>query len=380
MSAAVYRLGLIVEQSLGHTTHGLNLQERLSQDLSIEAYWFLPPFEVSGLAARLPLFNSNWTVRAGLRTRRELAMMWRRARLDALFFHTQVTATLASDWLRRVPSVVSLDATPRQMDQLGQVYTHSTGPEWLERAKWRASCNIFRHARRLVTWSDWARAGLVDEYEVPAEKVCVIPPGVDTQAWQPPVKQRASGDPVRVLFVGGDFARKGGPELLKAFRALHETWQPQAELHVVTKTALTGGNGVFVYNDLTPNSAQLRQLYHSCDIFCLPTRGDCLPMALAEAGAAGLPVISTRVAGIPEIVLHGNTGFLVQPGDVKDLCGRLTQLAANSELRKSQGAAGQHLAQERFDAKKNTDRLAALLKEVVNEERARNSGRRLHHE
>jgi glycosyltransferase involved in cell wall biosynthesis len=367
---ASYRLGMIIEQSLGHITHGLNLKERLAQDASITAHWVLPPYAVSGLAARLPLYGSNWTVRAGLRTRRQLSAMERHMQLDALFFHTQVTATLAGDWLKRVPSVISLDATPRQMDRLGQFYTHPTGPNWLENVKWRASRASFRLARRLVTWSEWARDGLVDEYEVPCEKITVIPPGVDTQAWQPPDSQRKPGDPVRILFVGGDFVRKGGPKLLEAFRALHTSWQPEAELHVVTQTPLSAGPGVFVYNDLTPNSEKLRQLYYTSDIFCLPTQGDCLPLALAEAGAAGLPVISTRVAAIPEVVLHGETGFLVDPGDVGDLCGRLAQLSANAELRRAQSQAGQRLIRERFDAKKNAARLVALLKSIVDEERA----------
>jgi glycosyltransferase involved in cell wall biosynthesis len=375
MNTAKYQLGLIIEQSLGHTTHGINLRESLAEDSDIEAHWGLPKFEMQGLAARLPFFNSNWTVRAGLRTRRILAAMSRQTKLDGLFFHTQVTATLATDWLKRYPSVISLDATPRQIDRLGQVYSHSTGPDWFENAKWRASRNTFRLANRLVTWSEWTRDGLVDEYEVPPEKVVVIPPGVDTLAWQPPVYQRPIGDPVRILFVGGDFDRKGGTDLVKAFRALHESWQPQAELHLVTKSEVTAGTGIFVYPDLTPNSDRLRQLYHNCDIFCLPTYGDCLPMALAEAGAAELPVISTRVAAIPEIVQHGESGYLVQPGDVQDLCGRLAQLAANTELRRKLGAAGQRLIQKRFDAKKNAVRLIELLKEVVDEQRAKETKR-----
>jgi glycosyltransferase involved in cell wall biosynthesis len=153
--------------------------------------------------------------------------------------------------------------------------------------------------------------------------------------------------------VGPSCWKRSAPCILPGSQRLSCTWSRKPAVR---------RPGVFVYNDLTPNSEKLRQLYYTSDIFCLPTHGDCLPLALAEAGAAGLPVISTRVAAIPEVVVHGETGFLVDPGDVGDLCGRLAQLSANAELRRAQSAAGQRLAQERFDAKKNAARLVALLK------------------
>ena len=53
-------------------------------------------------------------------------------KLDALFFHTQVPAILAQSWLRKIPGIVSLDATPLQYDELGAFYKHEQGPAWLE--------------------------------------------------------------------------------------------------------------------------------------------------------------------------------------------------------------------------------------------------------
>ena len=76
-----YRVGMIVEQALGHRTHAENLQQAVPRDPEIEAVWGLIPWEVDGLAARLPLYGSNWTVRAGLRARRHLARMARSGRL-----------------------------------------------------------------------------------------------------------------------------------------------------------------------------------------------------------------------------------------------------------------------------------------------------------
>ena len=140
-SRSTYRIGFVVEQALGHITHGENLQANVANEDNVEAHWVLPPFPAEGWAARLPVYRSNWTVRAGWRARRGLAALQRQTALDGLFFHTQVPAVLAQDWLNRLPGIVSLDATPRQYDRLGAYYQHEVGPEWLERLKWRLNRN-----------------------------------------------------------------------------------------------------------------------------------------------------------------------------------------------------------------------------------------------
>ena len=364
----MYRIGFIVEQALGHITHAKNLQANVPKDPQIEAHWALPPFETCGLAARLPLYRSNWTVRAGWRTRRALARFQRQNRLDALFFHTQVTAILSPDWLARIPSVVSLDGTPLQYDSLGQFYAHKTDPPWLENIKFRLNQTCYRRARRLVTWSEWAKKSLVDDYHVPPEKITVIPPGVNTAEWLRPAARTAHRGAVKILFVGGNLARKGGDLLLQAFRTLRER-HPDIELHLVTRDTVLPEAGVFAYYDVQPNSPQLKQLYFDADIFCLPTQGDMLPMVLSEAAAAGLPVVSTRLAAIPEIVRHGQSGFLIGVGDLPGLVESLERLIRQPDLRLRMGEQAVRVAQEGFDAQQNALRLLGLIKSMVDEQR-----------
>ena len=375
----MYRFGFILEQTLGHVTHSRNLREIISRDPEVEAYWGLPVWERDGLAGKIPVYGSKWTVQAGLRTRKILRALNRRSRLEALFFHTQVTAVLVPDWLRRIPSIVSLDATPRQYDRLGAFYGHTAGPAWLERWKWRLNRDCFRLSKHLVTWSGWARDGLVDEYEVPADKISVIPPGVDTQAWARPGQQDSHSGPVRILFVGGNLERKGGRLLLEAFRHLksavttHRQSPPSQtnggekidlELHLVTRTPVDPEPGVFVYSDLEPNSERLKSLFFKSDIFCLPTLGDCLPMVLSEAGATGLPVVSTRIAAIPEIVQDGKTGFLVPPGNLEALTAALQRLVLDPVLRQYQGQAAEQVVRHRYDTRRNANRLLELMKQI----------------
>jgi glycosyltransferase involved in cell wall biosynthesis len=116
---------------------------------------------------------------------------------------------------------------------------------------------------------------------------------------------------------------------------------------------------------MQPNSAPLKQLYHDSDIFCLPTYGDCLPMVLSEAGAAGIPCVATRVAGIPEIVLDGETGFLMPTGDVPALTESLRRLIEGPDLRARMGERAVAVVSERFDAERNAMRLLELLKGVA---------------
>jgi glycosyltransferase involved in cell wall biosynthesis len=170
------------------------------------------------------------------------------------------------------------------------------------------------------------------------------------------------------LFVGADLERKGGLLLLQAFRALRPLG---VELHMVTRAALPEEPGLFVYTQMQPNSPALKQLYHESDIFCLPTYGDCLPMVLSEAGAAGLPAVSTRVAGIPELVQDGVTGALVPAGDVPALVEALRALVLNPDMRLLQGERAVEVVRRDFDAQRNARRLLALLKQEADAARVK---------
>ncbi len=357
-----YRIGFIIEQALGHITHGQNLQENVAQDKTIDAAWGLPVWQKS----RIPLYKSNWTVQAGLQTRKLVGEMQRQGTLDALFFHTQVTAVLAANWVNKIPSVISLDATPKQYDSLGEFYAHDAGPAWLEQLKWKLNRNIFQAAQHIVTWSEWAKEGLIAEYEVPAARISVIPPGVNVSAWANP--QLRPDNAVKILFVGGNLERKGGLLLLEAFRNLRQS-AANLELHLVTKDELPTEPGLFIYNNMQPNSQPLKRLYHDSDIFCLPTYGDCLPMVLSEAGAAGLPAVSTQVAAIPELVRDGESGFIVPPGDVEALTIALRDLIHNPDLRRHQGVRATELVQKRYDAERNVGKLLTLLKQIADKKR-----------
>ena len=358
------RLGFALEYSLGHVTHAENLKRVLDRDGTVRpTYVDLPFHQTPGWWSRLPAVRSNWSLRASLGA--YLALRGRAGSLDGLLFHTQVTSLFSAGLMRKVPSVVSLDATPLQIDTLGRYYGHRpSANRRVEELKRRLNRRSFHAAQHLIAWSQWAKDSLVSEYGVAPEKVTVIPPGIDTARWSFPARAAGREQELQILFVGGDFLRKGGDTLLRAFRQLPRS--VRAHLHLVTMTegVADGVPGVTVHSGLKPNSEALLRLYAQADLFVFPTRADCLPLAVMEALAAGLPVITTQVAALSEAVTHGQTGWVVPPEDANALAQAITALAEDPVQRARFGVAARDAALERFDAGINYGRLVDVLKQV----------------
>ena len=156
--------------------------------------------------------------------------------------------------------------------------------------------------------------------------------------------------PLRLLFVGAYGDAKGTSDLVVALaqaraRGVH------ASLRVVGKpqylhehaplsrriTALGVDDAIDFVGILTPDS--LRREYRDADLLCLPSRREGLPMVVLEAMACGLPVLASEVGAVPDVVVDGITGVLVQPGDIAALERAIAWFAANPEHRERMGIA-----------------------------------------
>lgn len=354
----------VMEQQVGHRTYYQNLRRFIDEAPEIEATWVPVTYRDGGA------FWSNWSfvpdrVLGPLNGRFQVRKGLRRWPADILFFNTQVAAAIAGGSVlrhaRQRPYLISTDITPIQYDEMGAHYGHKADGEGLiSYYKHRVNVKLLNNAAFLLPWSNWARDSLVNDYGVPVERIEVNPPGVDLERWR--TQARDHGGPMRILFVGGDFHRKGGDILRAAFNRLPTG---SAELHLVTRTEMEPEPWVTVYNKMQPNSAELITLYQAADVFVLPTKAEAFGIAAVEASATGLPIIATAVGGIMDIVSDGETGFLVESGDVEMLAERLQQLAAQPELRGQMGQAARRRAEQRFDARRHAARLLEILQETA---------------
>ena len=352
----------VMEQHIGHRSYYLNLRRHIDPQPGVRARWVEVTYEQNGVIGtalkllpprlRGPLIGSSQVIQ-GLRQPYDIAI-----------FNTQVPAALSLGRANRKPAVLCLDITPVQYDQMAALYHHPTDRfELVRRFKHNANRRLLQNAARLLPWSSWVQDSLETDYGVNPEKIEILPPGVDLEFWKPDESRRSSLP--RILFVGGDFYRKGGEVLLDAFQSL----QPgSAELVLVTRTELPIRPGMRVYNHMQPNSPELIQLYQSCDIFVLPTQAEAFGIAAVEACASGLPVIATRVGGLSDIVLDGETGYLVTAQDAGMLARRLNELIDNASKRRAFAERSRRHASKHFDAYKNATRMLEILVEILRDE------------
>lgn len=357
-----------MEQTLGHVTHAENFRYWIAKDPDIRPTWIPIPCDTPDLWGQV--VTPNWTVKASLLAWKAVRAALRSERLDGLFFHTQVTALFAHRLMTKIPTVVSMDATPSNFDSIGTPYDHTPSRyRQIEAIKNALNRRTFNRARKLITWHEWGKRSLVRDYGVNADKVTVIPPGIDLERWNfpHPEAERMTG-PIRLLFVGGDFYRKGGEVALGAFqRHLSRV----CELDIVTREKVNtrGLSNVRVHHGLGPNAPALMNLYARANIFVFPTAGDCLPMVIMEAMASGLPVVTTSVGAIAEEVEHGVTGFLVPPGDEESLAAATLQLVQSKGLRRQMGAAARRAADRLFNGETNYGNVLTVCKNSVDEGR-----------
>ena len=122
---------------------------------------------------------------------------------------------------------------------------------------------------------------------------------------------------------------------------------------------------------LAPPQPEIWELLAAVDMLALPTLWpDPLPRAVMEAMAAGRPVVAYENGGVSEMVVHGETGLLCQPGDVEGLTRIILAAAGDEALRHRMGEAGRRRARELFSVERHVNRMEQVLRESMSSDRA----------
>ena len=203
-----------------------------------------------------------------------------------------------------------------------------------------------------------------------SQNISVITNAIDTSVFNGNKKSltdERSDDAVRLLFVGAVGKLKGEKDLIKALALLRDN-KPNLKISFLGYGAenLKDYCERFEVGDLVeylgavPMNERI-EFFRRSDIFVLPTYAEAMPMSVIEAMAAGLPVISTRVGGIPELIEDGVDGILFAPGDVGALAEKISFLLNNKDTRIKIGKKAKQKAREQMDFRVYVNKLRTLL-------------------
>ena len=239
----------------------------------------------------------------------------------------------------------------------------------------RREAAVYRGAAAIFTLSERTRRSFIEGFGLDATRIHTVHAGPNFDRSRLAALGRTENHPPTVLFVGKQFHRKGGDVLLAAFREV-KRHVPSAVLTVVGPDRLDATEpGVvslgFLSKDRPEEWATLVDAYRSADVFCLPTRFEPLGVAFLEAMHFALPCVGTDVSAVREMVVDGETGFIVPADDVTVLADRLLRLLRDKELACKMGEAGRLRAQRCFTWEAVVDRMLQVLGPLVERARSR---------
>lgn len=199
--------------------------------------------------------------------------------------------------------------------------------------------------------------------------------GVDVDAFQPRPREASTlreelgipADAVLLGFVGRLSPEKGPSVFARAALLLHSR-DPHVHFVFIGEgpmegelrqlTAQFGLQGRLHFAGLRRD---MRSVYPALDVVVSSSNSEAMPLALMEAMACGLPIVATRVGGVPDLVEHGETGWLVGAGEFDDIAGRCAGLVADAALRRRMGERARQRVVERFDLGDCVSRMDTLI-------------------
>jgi glycosyltransferase involved in cell wall biosynthesis len=226
------------------------------------------------------------------------------------------------------------------------------------------------HARFAVAISDFGRSQLMRLSPLERwPRIHVIRCGVELGVYEPPSERSGSDRAADILFVGRLLHGKGLSLFFEAIAELHRRGldvrativgdgPARSELEAVVDGLRLAEHVRFLG---AVGQDDIRTHYADADIFCLPSFAEGIPVVAIEAMAMELPVVTTRIMGVPELVDHGADGLLVAPGRTDELTEALARLVEAPEERRRMGRAAREKVERDFDVAASARRMRAVL-------------------
>jgi glycosyltransferase involved in cell wall biosynthesis len=240
-----------------------------------------------------------------------------------------------------VPHFVYTDHTLLATLDYGDDHRHKVySKAWIELEK-----TIYGNATRIFTRSSNITRSLIEQYSCSLEQVVCVYAGSNVELNGDGRLNNQNYSNKNILFVGIDWERKGGPVLVEAFKRVVKV-QPEAQLTIVGCTPQ-----VDVPNCRIIGRVPLQEVgpyYQQASVFCLPTRLEPFGIVFVEAMSYKLPVVATNIGAIPDFIINGENGYLVEPNQVEALAEALLGLIENPQKCKSFGEQGYRIAMDRY--------------------------------
>ncbi len=234
-----------------------------------------------------------------------------------------------------------------------------------------------KRAAFVVTVSESNRTVILDECgPAVADRVFVVHCGIDSRRFPArPPKEREAGTALKVACLGTLHEVKGQTYLIEACRLLVASGTPTTLTFVgggpdlaqlQAQVASAGLQDSVTFTGLL-TQPEVRTVLEGADVLVTPSvpsadgRREGLPVVLLEAMAVGIPVVASRLSGIPEAVIDGQTGLLVEPGDAVGIADALRRLAADPELAQRLTDAARDLVATSFDVDRSAHQLVGLF-------------------
>lgn len=220
---------------------------------------------------------------------------------------------------------------------------------------------LYQRAAMVFTTSNNTRKSMISDYGVKEERSMAVGYGLPFGVF--PSAEKKTYDGKTILFIGNNFKRKGGFTLLEAFKNVRKKIKDARLIIIGPNQVLAEVEGV-EWKGYMKDRDIIRDFLVKSSIFAMPSFCEPFGLVFLEAMAYKLPCIGSRVDAMPEVIEDGNTGFLVNAGNVDDLGRKITLLLEDKKLMESMGENGAKRVKERFTWDKVAEKIHNYITEA----------------